>query len=126
MSSASAFETVISSIRTRRQLEPSFSASTLIPPTSPETCRMGKNKSFSEISASSAGTGQTTWRPMTGLLSPKSTRESAKCTPEFFSAWAPNECVASLSLASLHEVYLSSHISFPCSSSHTPVFCLVL
>lgn len=85
----SAFEAAVASMRTRHQLDPSFSASTLI--SSPPRGHRGKNKSLSEISASTGGTGQTTWGRMAHLLSPKRTRESKKSSTECFTVPISND-----------------------------------
>ena len=92
----SAFDAAILSMR--HQLEPSFSASTLISPASPQRNHSDKNKSFSDISTSTAGTGQTTWGRMAQLLSPRG-RPSQMASTEYFPALASHDHVASLSLA---------------------------
>ena len=97
-SPSSAFDVAISTMR-RRQLDPSFSTSTLMSPTSPERGLFEKNKSLSEMSTSTAGTGQTTWRSMSRLISPRRKKESTVCSAEFFSTLTSKERAASLSLA---------------------------
>ncbi|EDU46432.1 predicted protein [Pyrenophora tritici-repentis Pt-1C-BFP] len=81
-SSSSAFDTAISTMR-RHQLEPSFTATTLVSPASPQKGHSGKNKSLSELSTSTAGTGQTTWGRITQLVSPKRKPESATRGTEY-------------------------------------------
>ncbi|CAE7195866.1 HOOK multi-domain protein [Pyrenophora teres f. teres] len=81
-SSSSAFDAAISTMR-RHQLEPSFTATTLVSPASPHKRYPGKNKSLSELSTSTAGTGQTTWGRITQLVSPKRRPESATCGTEY-------------------------------------------
>ncbi|KAF1918019.1 hypothetical protein BDU57DRAFT_514555 [Ampelomyces quisqualis] len=85
-------------MRSSQRLNPSLSAATLIPPASPTRNHLGKKKSLSEMSSSTAGTGQTTWGRVAQLLSPKRRNESTPCGSEYFSALTSAECVASLSL----------------------------
>jgi protein HOOK3 len=98
-SPSSAFDAAISSMKSSRRLNPSLSAATLIMPASPTRNYVGKNKSLSEMSSSTAGTGQTTWGRVAQLLSPKRKKESTPCGSEYFSTLTSIECVASLSLA---------------------------
>ncbi|KAF1844684.1 uncharacterized protein K460DRAFT_96579 [Cucurbitaria berberidis CBS 394.84] len=87
---SSAFDAAVSSMRTRHELDPSLSTSTLI--SSPAKGRTGKKKSLSEISFSTAGTGQTTLGRVAQLLSPKRTRQSMKRSTDNSSLLASNEC----------------------------------
>lgn len=97
-SPSSAFDIAISTMK-RRQLGPSFSAATLITPTTPRRDQARTKKSISEKSTSTAGTGQTAWQKMTQLVSPKRRTQSAMCSTEYYSALTSAECAASLSLA---------------------------
>jgi protein HOOK3 len=106
-SPSSAFEVAVSAMR-RNRLEPSYTAATLVSPASPQKSCAGKNKSLSEISTSTVGTGQTTWDRITQLISPKRRRPSAICDTEYRMLQASNDGVASLSLASLPEY------NYPC------------
>ena len=117
-SPCSAFDVAISTMKSAQRLDPSFSAATLISPTSPSRGRAGKNKSLSEMSTSTAGTGQSTWGRMAQLISPKRRKQSTIAGSEYFSALTSTECAASLSLAllprSIHIPSVSmfnSHIS---------------
>ena len=65
---SSAFDAAVSIMR-RQQLEPSLTCPTLVSPASPHAGYPGKNKSLSEMSTSTAGTGQTTWARMAQLVS---------------------------------------------------------
>jgi protein HOOK3 len=94
-----AFEAVVSSMRAAKRFDHSFSAATLVMPGSPSRGHAEKNESLSEMSTSTAGTGQTTWGRMAQILSPKRRRESTLRGSEFLSALASIEGVASLSLA---------------------------
>ncbi|CAO2648481.1 Nn.00g077480.m01.CDS01 [Neocucurbitaria sp. VM-36] len=78
---SSAFDAAVSSMRTRHQLDPSMSSATLI--SSPVRGHAGKNKSLSEMSASTAATGQTTWGRVTKLMSPKKTQATTQCSTEY-------------------------------------------
>ena len=98
-SPSSAFDSAVSTMK-RYHLDPSFSASTLIP-ASPAKSHTGKHQSLSGTSVSTAGTGQTSWRKATHLMSSARRRESTRCSTEYFSALTSNACVASLSLARL-------------------------
>jgi protein HOOK3 len=101
--SPSAFDIAASTMR-KHQLEPSYTAATLVPPaSSPQRSHAWKNKSLSEMSASTAGTGQTTWGRLGKLVSPKRKKESTMCGTEYFTTRTSNERVASLSLARLPE-----------------------
>jgi protein HOOK3 len=83
-SPSSAFDIAASTMR-RHQLEPSYTAATLVSPaSSPEKSHAWKNKSLSEMSASTAGTGQTTWGRIGQLVSPKRRKESTVCGTEYF------------------------------------------
>ncbi|KAH8631397.1 hypothetical protein IG631_13080 [Alternaria alternata] len=92
-SKSSAFDAAVSTMK--RQLEPSFTAATLVSPTSPYKNHLSKDKSMSEMSTSTAGTGQTTWGRMAQLVSPKRRTKST--------IQSSNDCVASLSSAWLPE-----------------------
>jgi protein HOOK3 len=98
-SPSSAFDAAVSTMRMAHRPDPSLSAATLISPNSPWRSDSGKNKSFSEMSSSTAGTGHSTWGRMAQMLSPKRRKESTTCGSEYFSALASTECVASLFLA---------------------------
>lgn len=100
-SPSSAFDVAISTAR-RHQLEPSLTTATLVSPTSPHRNHLGKDKSLSDMSTSTAGTGQTTWGRMVQLVSPKRRTKST--------IQASNDCVASLSSAWLPEY--TYHIDF--------------
>jgi protein HOOK3 len=97
-SPSSAFDAAVSTMRTAHSLEPSLSTATLISSSSPLRVHSLKNKSFSEMSSSTAGTGHNTWGQMAQLLSPKRRKESMACDSEYSSVLAPTECVASWSL----------------------------
>lgn len=99
-SSSSAFDAAISTMK--KQLEPSFTAATLVSPTSPYRNHLVKDKSLSEMSTSTAGTGQTTWSRMSQLVSPKRRTKST--------IQSSHDCVASLSSAWLPEY--TYHIDF--------------
>ena len=96
--SPSAFDVAVSTMKTRHRLDPSFSAATLISPASPEKGHPGKNKSLSEASTSTSGTGQTTWGRVTQLISPKRRPVAVRASTEFYSTIG-SDSVASLSLA---------------------------
>ena len=98
-SPSSAFDAAISTMKSAQRLDSSFSAATLISPASPSRGHTEKNKSLSEMSISTAGTGQSTWGRMTQILSPKRRKVSTLGGSEYFSAPTSAECVASLSLA---------------------------
>jgi protein HOOK3 len=98
-SASSAFSSAVSTMRLARQRDASFSATTLNSPGSPRRGHAGKNKSLSEMSSSTAGTG--TWGRMTQMLSPNKRKETTPCGSEYFSALTSAECVASLSLGVL-------------------------
>lgn len=100
-SPSSAFDAAVSSMRLARRLDPSISTTTLNSPGSPLRGHAGKNKSLSEMSSSTAGTGQSTRGRVAQMLSPKRKKESTPCSSEYFSALTSAECVASLSLAVL-------------------------
>jgi protein HOOK3 len=91
-SPSSAFDAAVSTMR-RTRLDPSFSAATLIAPPSPESTRRGKNKSQSEMSASTVRTGQTTWGRMAHFLSPSRRKGSALGGTEYGTARTLDECV---------------------------------
>jgi protein HOOK3 len=97
-SPSSAFDAAISTMRTAHGLDPSPSAATLISSNSSNRVHTAKNQSFSEMSSSTAGTGQNTWGRVVQMLSPKKRKESTFGS-EYFSVLASTECVASLSLA---------------------------
>lgn len=97
-SSSSAFDPAVSTMK-RYQLDPSFSASTLIPLASPSKSHVGKRQSLSDMSTSTVTTGQTSWKRMVQLMSPTRRRESTRCSTEYFSALTSTACVASLSPA---------------------------
>jgi protein HOOK3 len=108
-----AFDAAISTMRSVQRLNSSFSAATLIPLASPSRGHTEKNKSLSEISSSTAGTGQSTWGRVAHILSPKRRKESTPCGSEYFSTLTSTECVASLSLAWLPWIILIlRHYSF--------------
>ncbi|KAL1795526.1 hypothetical protein ACET3X_005750 [Alternaria dauci] len=91
--SSSAFDAAISTMK--RQLEPSLTAATLVSPTSPYKHRLGKDKSLSDMSTSTAGTGQTTWGRMAQLVSPKRRTKSTfqpsnDSVASLSSAWLPD------------------------------------
>lgn len=94
----SAFDTAVSSKGLAQRLDASNSAATLISSTSLPKYHTGKNKSLSEMSTSTAGTGQTTWGRMAQMLSPKRRKVSTQCGSEYFSALTSSEYAASLSL----------------------------
>jgi protein HOOK3 len=98
-SASSAFSSAVSTMILARQRDASFSATTLNSPGSPRRGHAGKNKSLSEMSSSTAGTG--TWGRMTQMLSPNKRKETTPCGSEYFSALTSAECVASLSLGVL-------------------------
>jgi protein HOOK3 len=98
-SPSSAFDSAVSTMRLARRRDASFSATTLNSPGSPRRGHAGKDKSLSEMSSSTAGTG--TWGRMTQMLSPKRGKESTPCGSEYFSTLTSAECLASLSLAVL-------------------------
>lgn len=105
---SSAFQSVIHSIRSKQQRDPEFTEATLVSPST------RKNKSISEMSMSTNGTGlgQNTWGRMTQMLSPKSTRESLRVAPlSSTSMRTIDERVASLSLTAVSKVYLDN---IPC------------
>lgn len=110
---SSAFDAAVSTMRSRHQLDPSFSAATLISPASAERSRPGK-KPLSEISISTAGTGQTTWGRMTQFLSPKRRRGTVISTTELFTPLVSDECSASLSWPCCLGVYLARDIFHMC------------
>lgn len=87
---SSAFDAAVSSMRKRHQAGPSLSSTTLI--ASPARGYAGKDQSFSEISTSTAATGQSTWGRVAKLLSPKRTQGSTKCSPESFPVLPSNSC----------------------------------
>lgn len=92
-----AFDASVWSLRKRYQLDHSFSAATLITPFSPVKGHGSNEKSLSEKSISTAGTGRTTWGRMTRLLSPRKQREPLSCcSTEYFSTITSKECSASL------------------------------
>jgi protein HOOK3 len=97
--SPSAFDAAISTMRSAQRLDTSLSAATLIPPTSPPRSHTENNKSLSDTSSSTAGTGQSTWGRMTHMLLPRRRKELTPCGSAYFSALTSTECVASLSLA---------------------------
>jgi protein HOOK3 len=97
-SPSSAFDAAISTMRTAHGLDPSPSAATLISSNSSRRVHTAKNQSFSEMSSSTAGTGQNTWGRVVQMLSPKK-RKGSTFGSEYFSVLASTECVASLSLA---------------------------
>jgi protein HOOK3 len=105
--SSSAFDVAVSTMRTRQRLDPSFSAATLIPPASPVSGRPKKNKSLSEMSSSSTGTGQTTWGRVTQLVSPQRRPAPVRASTEYYSAPGSNN-LASLSFAWRRRSILSS------------------
>jgi protein HOOK3 len=98
-SPGSAFDAAISTMRTAHGLDPFLSAATLIPPTLSIRIHTGENKSLSDMSSSTAGTGQNTWGRMVQMLSPKKMKGSTMFGSEYFPALASTECVASSSLA---------------------------
>lgn len=94
----SAFDSAVSTMR-RHRLDPSFSASTLIASASPVKSHAEKHKSASNLSTSTSGTEQTSWRRVAQLIPPTRRRESTRCSTEYYSALTSNACAASLSLA---------------------------
>lgn len=112
-SPSSAFDVAVSTMRAKR-LDPSLSASTLISPASP---LQGKNKSFSEMSTSTVGTGRSTLGRMAQILSPMRRRGSTQAASEYFSALTTNDCGASLfpGLPLAGAEYNLSCISLPCT-----------
>lgn len=119
-SPSSAFDAAVSSMRSAKRLDPSFSAATLISPASPLRCRAGTNKSLSEVSSSTAGTGQSTWGRMTHMLSPKRRKDSTACGSEYFTAFTSADCVVNLSLALLPKYTPLATLFFPWRSHMTP------
>lgn len=113
-SSSSAFDAAISTMR-RHQLEPSFTAATLVSSASPPKRHPGKNKSLSELSTSTAGTGQTAWARITQLVSPKRRQESATCGTEYLTTTQTlsDRVTASLSLAWLPEYTYHDDFELP-------------
>ncbi|KAI4689553.1 uncharacterized protein J4E88_002907 [Alternaria novae-zelandiae] len=97
-SPSSAFDAAVSAMK-KHQLEPSFTAATLVSPASPNRTHLGKDKSLSDMSTSTAGTGQTTWGRMAQLVSPKRRTKSTMGGTEYYTMQSSNDCVASLSLA---------------------------
>ena len=97
-SPSSAFDVAVSTMKTRQRLDPSFSTATLISKTTSDKGHLGKNKSLSEVSASTTGTGQTTWSRVTQIVSPKKRPAAIRASTEFYSSMSPDN-VASLSLA---------------------------
>jgi protein HOOK3 len=97
-SPSSAFDAAVFSMKSARRLDPSFSAATLVSSASPQRGRVGTNKSLSEMSSSTAGTGQSTWGRMAQMMSLQRRKESTPCGSEYFSALTSAECAASLSL----------------------------
>ncbi|KAF2993178.1 hypothetical protein E8E13_001095 [Curvularia kusanoi] len=95
---SSAFDVAVSTMKTRQRLDPSFSAATLISKTPADKGYTGKNKSLSEVSTSTTGTGQTTWSRVTQTVSPKIRPGAVRASTEFYSS-LDSENVASLSLA---------------------------
>jgi protein HOOK3 len=83
-SPSSAFDAAVSTMRSAQRLDPSLSAATLISPVSPLRGHTSKTKSFSEMSTSTAGTGQGTWGRVAQILSPKRRKESTNGS-EYFS-----------------------------------------
>jgi hypothetical protein len=121
-SPSSAFEAAITTMR-KHQLEPSFTAATLVSPTSPHRNHLGKEKSLSDMSTSTAGTGQTTWGRMAQLVSPKRRTKSTMCGTEYYTMQSSNDCVASLSLAGRQSILIqptSSSLSYPLTISPLP------
>ena len=102
-SPSSAFDIAASTMR-KHQLEPSYTAATLVSPaSSPQRGRAWQNKSLSEMSATTAGTGQTTWGRLGQLISPKKRKEPTRCGTEYHTTRTSPERAASLSLAWLPE-----------------------
>jgi protein HOOK3 len=111
-SPACAFDAAISTMRSVQRLDPSFSAATLIPLPSPSRGHTGKNKSLSEISSSTAGTGRGTWGRVAQIFSPKRRKESTPCGSGYLSAMTLAECAASPSLAWLPRIIHTLRLSF--------------
>lgn len=107
-SPSSAFDIAVSAMKTRQRLDPSFSAATLIPSTTPVKGHIDKNKSLSEVSTSTIGTGQA-WGRVTDLMSPKKRPVAVRASTEFYSSIGSDN-VASLSLAWRRRSILSSAI----------------
>jgi protein HOOK3 len=97
-SPSSAFDVAVSTMKTRQRLDPSFSTATLMSKTTSDKGHTGKNKSLSEVSASTTGTGQTTWSRVTQIVSPKKRPAAIRASTEFYSSISSDN-VASLSLA---------------------------
>jgi protein HOOK3 len=97
-SPSSAFDVAVSTMKTRQRLDPSFSTATLISKTTSDKGHLGKNKSLSEVSASTTGTGQTTWSRVTQIVSTKKRPAAIRASTEFYSSISSDN-VASLSLA---------------------------
>lgn len=117
-SPSSAFDAAVSTMRSAQRLDPSLSAATLISPASPSKSHTGKNKSLSEMSSSTVGTGQSTWGRVAQILSPKRRKASTLGGSEYFIALNSDDCAASLSLASLPwSILISRHCPlFSCST----------
>jgi len=117
-SPSSAFDAAVSAMK-KHQLEPSFTAATLVSPASPNRTHLGKDKSLSDMSTSTAGTGQTTWGRMAQLVSPKRRTKSTMGGTEYYTMQSSNDCAASLSLAWLPEyTYPTDYLSLFIPSTH--------
>ncbi|KAI4919287.1 hypothetical protein J4E85_009546 [Alternaria conjuncta] len=92
-SPSSAFDAAVSAMK-KHQLEPSFTAATLVSPASPNRTHLGKDKSLSDMSTSTAGTGQTTWGRMAQLVSPKRRTKSTMGGTEYYTMQSSNDCAA--------------------------------
>ncbi|KAF3050871.1 hypothetical protein E8E11_010333 [Didymella keratinophila] len=84
-SPSSAFDVAVSTMKTRQRLDPSYSAATLISPASPDRHHSAKNKSLSEVSTSTTGTGQTTWGRAKQMIPPKKRPVAVRASTEFIS-----------------------------------------
>jgi protein HOOK3 len=117
---SSAFDVAVSTMKTRHRLDPSFSAATLISPATSGSLHPEKNESLSEVSTSTAGTGQTNWGRATQLLSsPKKRPTAVRAGTEYYST-PGSDNVASLSLAWRRRSILSSAtVSFSSLSTNT-------
>ncbi|KAI4640890.1 uncharacterized protein J4E78_010532 [Alternaria triticimaculans] len=89
-SPSSAFDAAVSAMK-KHQLEPSFTAATLVSPASPNRSHLGKDKSLSDMSTSTAGTGQTTWGRLAQLVSPKRRTKSTMGGTEYYTMQSSND-----------------------------------
>lgn len=89
--------TTMSDPKSPQRIVASSSAATLFSPATPAKASNAKNKSLSELSASTSGTGRSTWGRMANILSPQKWSDSSLGRSEYFSALTSNERAASLS-----------------------------